>query len=529
MSSPHLRVDEHPPSGTSAGEAGPLIGVENIATPKWAAADERVATATLVQALRSLPRAIRVVLRLAWRTSPRLTVLAGVVHVVSGCVTAFGLLATADVFTALLAQGPTPQRVVDSLPAIAVVVASYAVRALLDTAVAAVEASLRPEVSRAADDEVTAAVVSVELLAFEDADFRELARQGANRGISSIDSSLREIAGLVSSAIALLAALTTAALLNAWLAPVLLLAALPDGWAAARIAKLNYQHFLDTVTRNVRKSVIAEAATYRELALERHALCLQDRLLGEYRRIAASLTRDESRLAHRSNRVRIIGRAAAGIGTGIAYTVLGILLYLGQLDLALAGTAVLVMRTATSALSNAMHEINYLYEDSFHIDFYTQLLSEAADRQAPRNRARRPNRSRGDPAGRRVVHLPRTGQPRAGRHRPDHPPRRGHRPGRRERFRQDHSGQDRHRALPAHDGNRLLERCRSRPSRPSQRARSHRSHRPAPRGMADDRPPRHHRRPCRSRGCPERALGLRKASCLLSHQRSVTADVSVYA
>ncbi|WP_290054141.1 hypothetical protein [Amycolatopsis solani] len=102
--------------------------------PEWARVDERVAAAGFGQAVRALPTAISVVLRLAWRTSPRLTLLAAFVHVVSGCVTAFGLLATANVFTALLEQGPTPERVLQSLPAIAVVTGSYAARAALDAA-----------------------------------------------------------------------------------------------------------------------------------------------------------------------------------------------------------------------------------------------------------------------------------------------------------------------------------------------------------------------------------------------------------
>lgn len=140
---------------------------------------------------------------------------------------------------------------------------------------------------------------------------------------------------------------------------------------------------MDTVTRHVRKGVIYEAVAWRENALERHALRLQEPLLDEYRRVTTSLMRDEIRLAHRSNLIRTLGRAASGLGTGIAYLVLGVLLFTGHLDLALAGTAVLAMRTSSSALSNAMHAITYLYEDSFHVDFYTKLLTEAAQRQAP--------------------------------------------------------------------------------------------------------------------------------------------------
>ncbi|MGQ0837216.1 ABC transporter ATP-binding protein [Actinokineospora sp.] len=382
-------------------EQEPLIGVENVAMPSWAKIDERVATAGFGQAVRTLPTAVAVVLRLAWRTSRRLTLLAGLVHVASGCVTAFGLLATADVFTALLQQGPTPARVAESLPAIALVVASYAVRALLDTAVASVEGMLRPMVTTAADDEVTAAVVRVELLAFEDADFRELARQGARHGVRSIENSLRQIADLVSAGISVVAAMVIAAVLNPWLAPVLLLAAAADGWAAARVARLNYQHFLDTVTRNIRKSVVEEAATWRVLALERHALTLQPRLLAEYRRVAASLTHDQIRLAHRSNLVRLTGRAAAGAGTAAAYVVLGALLYTGAMELALAGTAVLAMRTASSALSTATRAVNLLYEDSFYIDYYNKLLAESALRTPPESAVSAPE----DPAEIRLEHV----------------------------------------------------------------------------------------------------------------------------
>ncbi|MFC6094550.1 ABC transporter ATP-binding protein [Saccharothrix lopnurensis] len=366
-----------------------LIGVENVATPKWARRRGGMSV-SLGKALRSLPRAVATVTRLAWATSPRLTVLAGVVHVVSGGVTAFGLLATADVFTALLRDGPTPDRVARALPALAVVVGSLVVRALLDTAVSAVESSLRPRLTRAANDEVTAVLVRAQLLAFEDADFRELARQGGRRGVRSMESSLRYLADLLSGGVSLLAAVVTVGLLNPWLAPALLLAALANAWAAARASKLRYDHFLDSVTRNTRKGVVEQVATERDFALERHALALQERLLAEHRRIADSLVVDEIRMAHRTNAVRLVGRALAGLGTGVAYAVLGLLLHTGAMELALAGTAVLAMRTGFSSLAGTTRAVNALYEDSFYIDFYRKLLAEGAERAQAGSGARPP-------------------------------------------------------------------------------------------------------------------------------------------
>jgi len=329
--------------------------------------------------MRSLPSAIGVVVRLAWRTSHRLTVLAGVVHLASGCATAFGLFATTTVFTTLLAAGPTPHRVIASLPAIGLVVASYAARALLDGAVAAVEGALRPHVRRAAQDSVNEAVSGIELIAWEDSDFRELARQGGRLGVQSVDSSVRGIAEIASSLISLVAAMVTAGFLNPWLAPVLLLAALADAWAAMRAAKQGYASFLRRVARQLRLDVIENVMVARDVALERHALTLQATLLSEHRRIAADVTAEAVRLAYGQNTTRMFGRALAGIGTVAAYVVLGALLLVAAMPLALAGTAVVAMRAASGALSNTMHAVNGLYEDSFYIAFYQQLLTQARE------------------------------------------------------------------------------------------------------------------------------------------------------
>jgi ATP-binding cassette subfamily B protein len=370
-------------SGNDEPGDAPLIGVDNLEPPEWASVDEQVAAATLWRTLRAVPAAAAVVTRLAWRTSPRLTAVAGVLHVLSGCVTAFGLLATANVFTALLEAGPTPQRVVASLPAIALVVASYAVRALLDGSVATVEGTLVPQVRRAAQEAVNEAAVAVELVVWEDADFRELVRQGGRQGVRSVETSVRQIADIASSLISLGAAMITAGVLNPWLAPVLLVAAVADGWAAMRVAKLGYSSFLKMISRQLRLFVVENLMIGRDVALERHALTLQDTLLAEDKRIAAGITTEAIRLARTQNAVRLVGRALAGLGTGGAYVVLGVLLYAGAMPLALAGTAVVAMRTASSSLSNTMHGINTLYEDSFYIGFYRRLLTEARRRSRP--------------------------------------------------------------------------------------------------------------------------------------------------
>jgi ATP-binding cassette subfamily B protein len=358
-----------------------LLDVHRLATPAWAEQSEEIAATGFWRSMRTLPSVVALVAGLAWRTSRPLTALAVLVHVASGCVTAFGLLATAEVFTTLLRDGPTPQRLISSLPMVVLVAGSYALKALLDTAVTAVEGALRPLVTRAAEDEVTETVVGMSLITFEDADFQELARRAGVDGVESIDNGVRYAASLTSGLISMTAALVTAAVLNPWLAAVLLLTASADGWAASRIARLNRRHFLDTVTRQMTKSVVAEVATSRTFALERHALVLQDRLLDEHRRITADLATSEMRLARRSSLVRLTGRSIAGFGTAASYGVLGLLLWTGTMPLAIAGTAVLAMRTASAALTECLRAVNLLHEGAHHVKLYRDLIAEGAARR----------------------------------------------------------------------------------------------------------------------------------------------------
>ncbi|HEU0127562.1 MAG TPA: ABC transporter ATP-binding protein, partial [Pseudonocardiaceae bacterium] len=238
-----------------------LIGVDDIQTPSWAKVDETILGAGMGRMVRAAPAAMGVLVRLAWRTSPRLTLLAAAVELVAGCVTALGLLAAANVFTQLLEQGPTPQRVVAALPALTLVTASYAARGLLDAAIGAVLAVLTPQVELRAQDELHAAVIGVELAAFDDADFVELVRQASSQGITSVRYGVADAGNLVNSAISLAAAVVTAGLLNPLLAPVVLLAAVPNGWASVRAAMLGYESFVRMVSRTRRLGVTGNIIT----------------------------------------------------------------------------------------------------------------------------------------------------------------------------------------------------------------------------------------------------------------------------
>ncbi|TDQ05677.1 ABC transporter ATP-binding protein [Labedaea rhizosphaerae] len=388
-----------------------LLPVDRLAVPEWAKASAEVASAGLLRSMRAVPSVVATIGALAWRASRVLTATAVVLQVVSGAVTAFGLLATTQVFTALLQDSPTPQRLSASLPVLAVVVAAVAARAFLDSAVSAVEASLRPAVARSAEDAVTAAAARVSLISFEDAEFQELVRRASSDGLEAIASSVRSATQLISAVVSMTAAVVAAAVIDPRLAVVLALAAAADGWASVRASRLGRWHFLDTVTRRMTKSVVAEAATARRFAVERHALVLRERLLREHRALTADLAREETRLARRTALVRLAGRAVSGVGTAAAYGVLVLLLWTGSLPLGVAGTAVLAVRAASAALTACLRTVDLIHESAPEVELHARLLTEAARRAERRTGSTAP----ADPA---VIRLTAVSFAYPGQHRP---------------------------------------------------------------------------------------------------------------
>jgi ATP-binding cassette subfamily B protein len=359
----------------------PLIGADDLTTPPWALGYESTAKAGVLAVASAAPKTVALAVRWAWRTSRWLTVLAGAVQLAAGAVTAFGLLATADVFTRLLEAGPTPERLVAALPAIAAVVAAYATRGLLDATIAAVQGALVPRVEQLAQDVLHAEILQVELAAFDDADFAELVERAASHGPHRIQSCVRDTGDLLASLVSVVAAVGTAGVLHPVLAPVVLLAALPQGWASVRSARLMFESVLRMNSARRRLNVTSRLIIDRDAAAEVRAFTTQEVLLGEHRRIGDEITADAVRLSRSRTMVELLGRTFSGIGTALAYLALALLIYTGALALALAGAAALAMRTAAQAVSRVIFGTNRLYEASLYVDLYRTCLADARTRR----------------------------------------------------------------------------------------------------------------------------------------------------
>lgn len=360
----------------------PLIGGAELETPYWARSQLEASRAGIWTVARGAPRTALLLTAWSWRAAPRWTVLAVVLQLATAVATAFGLLSTVDVFTNLLAGGPTPQRVVDALPALAVVVGALVARGALQAASGAVQARLVPRIEERAQDELYTGLADVELAAFDDADFTALVRR-AGQALVHLRYGASLVGDLAAAVVSVGAAVFTAGLLHPVLAPLVLLAALPQGWAGVRGTQLQMAANVRINAAVLRRWVTGDLLSERRNAAELRAFTTRDVVLGEHRRIAADLADDEVEVGLQQNRVTTVGRALSGLGSAIGYCGLGLLLYGSALPLALAGTAVLAMRTAGQSIVTGIFAFNRLFELGLHVDIYRTCLDDLAARRRP--------------------------------------------------------------------------------------------------------------------------------------------------
>ena len=191
------------------------------------------------------------------------------------------------------------------------------------------------------------------------------------------------VGDLAAAVVSVGAAVVTAGLLHPVLAPLVLLAALPQGWAGVRGAQLRMAANVRMNASLRRRFVTGDLLSERDNAAELRAFTTRDVVLGEHRRIAADLADDEVFVGLQQNRVTTVGRALSGIGSAVGYCGLGLLLYAGALPLALAGTAVLAMRTAAQSIITGIYAFNRLFELGLHVEIYRACLDDLAARRRP--------------------------------------------------------------------------------------------------------------------------------------------------
>lgn len=375
--SPGTSPSKSPGKDASSGPALP-----ELKELKWYARTGELAETGLRTMARRLPVLVGQALRLAWRAGPLDTAVTIACNLAAGFFTAFGLLATTGVLTALLAAGPTPQRVRAALPSLALVGLAVMLRAGFQALAGWSQARLQPKVTRIVEMRLYELTSAVELAALDDADFLDELQRADSRGTAAASGVVESTVDLLTGAVGLLAAASALGVLHPLLLPLLLLTAVPEGWASVRSARMRYLTVLRLVGAARRKWILSDLMVDRRHAPEVRSFTMREFLLREYDRVAAYQRDTELELARRQMLARVLGDALEGLAVAGVYVVLGVLLWQGMVPLAVAGAAVLAIRTGQGALGNLVYAVNHCYEEGLYFSDYITFC-EKAERRIP--------------------------------------------------------------------------------------------------------------------------------------------------
>ncbi|MFI0444156.1 ABC transporter ATP-binding protein [Actinomadura sp. 6N118] len=351
---------------------------------RWTRHTEKLVETSMRTMARRLPSVIAQSARLAWRASKADTSVTIGLNLLAGVFTAFGLLATTGVLTALFSAGPTPDRVRAALPSLVLVAVAAALRAGLQAAAGWAQSRLEPQVERLVELRLYELTTAVELAALDDSEFLDDLQRARSRGMMSAPRVVTTAVDVLTGAVGVIAAAGTLGVLHPLLLPLLLLTALPEGWASIRAARMRYMTELALVGVARRKWILSDLMADRRHAAEIRSFTMRGFLLDEYDRVAAYQRGVELDLARRQTIARVFGDMMQGVATAGVYVALGLMLWSGAVPLAVAGTAVLAIRTGQTSLASLVYAVNQCYEEGLYFGDYLSFCVQAEERVAAR-------------------------------------------------------------------------------------------------------------------------------------------------
>jgi len=359
------RADSSPTSADS-GAADVLFGGRLSYDTGWSKHEWVLLGIGFWAIARRLPGMVTRAAALSWAADRRALLAVLAAELGQGVAAAFGLLATNQVLVELLAGGPTADRVVAALPALGAIAAAGVVASVLSAVSVGAAGRLEPRVERLANVRLLERAVRVELATIEDAEFHNLLRS-AQYGADAARRMVNHSIGLINALIGLLAAGGVLGILHPLLLPLLVAITLPKGWATIRTNRRRYASMKAWLEHSRQQDAVARLLVDQDAAEEIRVHDSGPFLLSHYARLAEAGEREQARLAHTEAGTQLTGDALAGLATAATYTLLGILLLTGNMPLAVAGTAVLAIRTGTNNLGLLVDQMNWLYEQAMFV------------------------------------------------------------------------------------------------------------------------------------------------------------------
>ncbi|MEV7511596.1 ABC transporter ATP-binding protein [Streptomyces sp. NPDC090085] len=336
----------------------------------------------LLSTLRSMPRMVGGTLRLAWDTDRPALLTVAASEAGQGVTSAVGLLVLSDVLRTLLGAGSPAERLHAALPALAAGALVAVLGAVLASRSTAAAGRLEPKVERAAYEQYLKAAVEVELEAIEDGEFRRLldsAQWGPPSARRTVGACVATLGGVIS----LIATAGVLTVLHPLLLPLLLLIAAPRGWGAMRVAQRRYLSVITWVEHVRAARLIGQLLISRTAAPEVRVHGVGRYLLGHYRNMAEVAETEATRLARDKAATELLAAALSGAAALVTYGTMGALIATGRMDLAVAGTAVIAVRTGSASLGALVATTNTLHEESLYVRDLERFTAEAGRRAVP--------------------------------------------------------------------------------------------------------------------------------------------------
>ncbi|MFJ9703064.1 ATP-binding cassette domain-containing protein [Streptomyces fradiae] len=333
------------------------------------------ALSTLTIASR-LPRTLRQAAALAWQADRTAVVLLLAGQVTGAVLTALALAATAHVLGALMNADDIVQGLRGNLSALLVLAGASAGRYLVDAFARAAAARLAPKVTREADLKVITAATSAELVAYEDPDF-DNAYAAAGDGAEKTRDLILDAQALTSALAQLVAAAAVASVLHPLLIPLLLLAVAPCAWGAVRAARIEHAAHHRNLSDTRLRAVFRNYSTERTTADEVRANTMAAFLIRQYRVVSGRLEAEQLTASRRALVVQGAGDALSAAGMLLTWAALVAFVATDRMDLAVAGTAALAVRTSGNALSSLVRAGARLFRTSLALDDWARFLTLA--------------------------------------------------------------------------------------------------------------------------------------------------------
>lgn len=348
----------------------------------WSEHERARVELTMLSAIRAMPRLVGGTLRRAWSADRSALLAVAVSEIGQGIAAAVGLLAVNAVMHALLSGGPPTDRLHDALPALIAGAGVAVVNAGLAGWSTSRAGRLEPLVERIATTEYLEAASSVELEAIEDPAFRRLI-DVAQYGAASARRMISACVAALNGTISLIATAGVLTILHPALLPMLLLIAAPRGWGAMRVAQERYVSVMNWIEHVRASRLIGNLLTERSAAQEVRIHAVGPFLLDKYRDMARSAEEEQKRLANGKAVTELVAASLSGVAMAATYGVMFWLIMAGHMSLAVAGTAVIAVRSGSASLGALVMNVNQLHEESLYVKDHAEFLDESARRAIP--------------------------------------------------------------------------------------------------------------------------------------------------